>query len=137
MRLQIGSQIAAAHRVARVDARRSREVRICFFHFTFQNQRPAQVIFSNEIILGDREGVRPQIIIALPVSDLAMRAERQDNEDQRRGNGSPKTEFLLFGPIRSAERDHHENADQRNVGVTVGHGGFPHLHQANHGNQRP
>ena len=84
--LQIGSEIASAHRIFRVDARRGFKMRMRFFLFALENQRSTEIIFSDEIVLRDRQRVRPQIVTALPVADLAMRHRRERDDHRRRRN---------------------------------------------------
>jgi hypothetical protein len=100
VRLQLGSQIASAKLTARVDAGRGVEARMRFFLFAFQNQRATQVVLRNEIVLGDRQGKRPQMVIALPISDLVMCDHRPGDQNCRSRNRRPTAEFLLFLPNR-------------------------------------
>src|ERR1700683_3097937 len=113
MSLKVGSEITAAQGITGIDTRRGREMKMRLFLLALQRQRAAEVVLGYEIICRNRERVRPQIFIAPPVSDLAMRGERESDENRSRWKRRPEAELLFFSPVGNAEGDHHENSAQR------------------------
>src|SRR3954469_8410844 len=115
MILIIRAQVAVAHRVTWVYTRRRLEVWIGFLFPVFQDQCAPEIILGHEIVLSDRERVRPQVVIASPVRDLTVCAPRQRHQNQGSADCSPETDILVLTQIADAKRNHYEYADNRNI----------------------
>src|SRR5262249_35081288 len=87
-----------------------------------QNQRSAEIILSDEIVLGYRQSVRPEIITACPVTQLAVCGKTQCHYQTGDGHEAGSlTQPPLYGEVRGSECDHDEDPYQGNVGIAVGH----------------
>src|SRR6185437_6867316 len=135
MILIVRAQVAVAHRVAWIYTSGSLEVWIGFLFLLFQDQCTSEIILGDEIVLSDRERVRPQVVIASPVRDLTTCAPCQRNQNHTSANCRPEADLLLLTEISDAKCNHCEDSDHRNVGVSVRHGGFSNLHQTDYRNQ--
>ena len=76
--------------------------------------------------------------MVVPIPDLAIGNRHQGQQDRDADAGKQRRGKPFFrDPFGCAPTDHYEQADQRQIGIPIGHCLSAHLHQSNHGNQRP
>ena len=104
----------------------------------FLKEGVAEVVVRDVIILRDFERMTEKGLTVLPITKLLPRQRHAENHCRRTRQRQPNR-MMPPAPrqFMRAPDGHNQNPHRRNISVTIRHRLFAHLHQANHGHQRP
>ena len=99
-------------------------------------QHGCEFSMSNVVVLGQRDRAYPEGLCVVPVMHLPIGKDPKQEDANHGGNGQPS----LGDPVRACQvgdqpYDHYKQADERDVGIAIGHRLLTHLHQPDHRHQ--
>jgi hypothetical protein len=97
-----------------------------------QSKRPTQISLRENIVFCNSYCVRPEVVVAAPISDLPPTKKRKKAKDDCRGCGTEAKIYLVaIRKLRETPNGHDEDSDQGQIAITVGHCLVTDLNQAN------
>ncbi len=134
---QVDSQVEVGAGETGVDPHRLEVMghRLGKFPFIFQGH--PQIVVGQEIIVGDSESVLKERAAVLPFSHIRTGPAQTGHQRQRTDSHQwPSALWPAGGRGHQAPSQHHEQTDERNIGVTIRHRLSSHLDQADDRDQR-
>src|SRR5271166_1376249 len=128
--LQNSGQHRVARWIRRLDAGRSFVVMYGIGLALLQEQ-VSHLVIGYEIVLGNLQRVRPEVVVTLPIADLAeSQGTQSDQNSYRHCRADPEIQGPLLSPIEACPHQHYKQTDARQVSVAIRHPLRAHLNKS-------